>query len=307
MGTTLELMANANIVNSRVLNGRTCVRAYGRYGVDETTVNAARERIFVNIENCVIQNAREFLLKVGTNRFKAGSLDDPSPSLYDDSGKEYDKYNSSLADSYINDDYFMRELVLTDVTVKNSTLRTSGLFAIGLESHFAGEMLAGQELLGYKFSGWHDLAATSYPAVLRLKGEVKIEDWKDIANIDSSTLIETNFNSQESNASFLTLNINEMLKHVRATGGEQYAKLLAQKDGKDYAHGGIAFYGGGKNYSVLDLSEYNWKQMTQYNINLSILSSSKNMDLQMQGNLLPLAAGKQDFRFVMLSSDYFEN
>ncbi len=307
MGTTLELMANANIVNSRVLNGRTCVRAYGRYGVDETTVNAARERIFVDIENCVIQNAREFLLKVGTNRFKAGSLDDPSPSLYDDSGKEYDKYNSSLADSYINDDYFMRELVLTDVTVKNSTLRTSGLFAIGLESHFAGEMLAGQELLGYKFSGWHDLAATSYPAVLRLKGEVKIEDWKDIANIDSSTLIETNFNSQESNASFLTLNINEMLKHVRATGGEQYAKLLAQKDGKDYAHGGIAFYGGGKNYSVLDLSEYNWKQMTQYNINLSILSSSKNMDLQMQGNLLPLAAGKQDFRFVMLSSDYFEN
>lgn len=295
-GTTLEIMSDARLTNSRVMNGRTVVRIFGRADVSSDYVNPSDEKISVTIDGCILQNAREFILKIGTNRYmKDSSAADPS--LTDSNGQPYSQYNSSACDSYAGDDYFMQNYVLTDVVLKDSTLRTSGLFTIGMESHFAGTMLNGGSQ--FKLEGWHDLAATSYPAYLHLVGDVKLLDWKPLSSVDSSTLIETP-SSNGTNLAFLSLNISEMLQAVQTYGG--YSNIIDVIDGEKYVHGGIAFYGGGKNYSMLDTSQYTFANMNEYNVNISILSQCDDSILKQQGQLLPLAAGTHDFRFIMFDA-----
>lgn len=306
-GTTLELMNDATIKNCRIKNGRTVVRAHGKYGIDlNGAVNVEQEKIYVTIDGCRLQNAREFILKTGTNRIKRGKLvgDNPettSPSFYDGNGNEYTAYNSSACDDYINDEYFVNNHVLTDVTLKDSTLSTSGLFAIGMESHFSGVMLDGGS--SFNLNGWTGLAGTSYPAVLHMVGDVVLDNWKDLSSVDSSTLIETNINSSQQNLAFLSLDVGEMISAVKALSG--YEHILYNYNDTTYVHGGIAFYGGGKNYSVLDTRHCTSEQMQQYNINIGVLKNAETSDpqktekLKRQGELLPLAAGTQDFRFVM--------
>ncbi len=313
MGTTLEIMSDAKLTNSRVMNGRTVVRVFGRDGINRKSgVNVSAEKINVEIDNCILQNAREFILKIGTNRsLLAPSETNLEPMFANASGVPYENSNSPLCDEYINDDYFVNNYVLTDVILKDSTLRTSGLFTIGMESHFAGPLLydsASDGTFGKLLPGWKDLAGTSYPAILHLVGDVKLADWKNLENIDSSTLIETF--KQDGGfaqiAKWLALDINKMLQLVQSKGGEQYKNIIDVIDGKNYVHGGIAFYGGGRNYSILDASQYTFERMNQYNVNISILAKSTDDTLNKQGTVLPLAAGTQDFRFVMFdaSSDY---
>ena len=70
-------------------------------------------------------------------------------------------------------------------------------------------------------------------------------------------------------------------------------------------HGGIAFYGGGKNFSQIDISKLDSALqvgLKQYNINIADLQKSSNTTLQQQGQMLPLAAGTQDFRFFLYSN-----
>jgi len=298
MGTTLEIMSDAKVSNSRIMNGRTAVRIFGRDGIDKNSaVNAALEQINAEISGCVIQNAREFLLKIGTNRAVKGTPENPSPALTDRNGNPYPDCNNSEVNSYLNDEYFTSNLLLTTVTLKDSVLKTSGLFSIGMETHFSGIMLAGGENSPIKLDSWHDLAATSYPALLRLEGDVVLADWKEIDYVDSSTLIESN--SSDASLSFLTLNVKQMLETVQQFGGESYKDIISKKNGKSFVHGGIAFYGGGRNYSIVDTSEYTFEQMNEYAVNLSILQNASDSNLQQQGTYLPYAAGLFDFRFVM--------
>lgn len=302
IGTTLEIMSDATLTNSRVSNGRTVVRAFGRDNVAyDSAVNVAKEKINVQIDGCVLSNAREFILKVGTNRYVGGTESNPSPYLKDKNGNDYTACNSSACDDYINDQYFVNTYVLADVTLKDSTLKSSGLFTIGIESHFAGGMLMGANDTFKALEGWNNLAATSYPAILRLVGRVELADWKQLSLVDSSTLIETQTNNH-SNLAFLTLNIAEMLRAVKANGGDTYKNIIATKDGTEYVHGGIAFYGGGKNYSVLDMSRYTFEKMSTYNVNINSLEKANDDILSSQGKYLPLAAGNGDFRFVMFDA-----
>ena len=73
-------------------------------------------------------------------------------------------------------------------------------------------------------------------------------------------------------------------------------------------HGGICFYGGGKNYSEVIVNN---QDLLQFNVNLSILakgltdSESNEDDVYafQQGTFLPYAAGSEDFRFMMYTSN----
>lgn len=306
VGTTLEIMSDATLTDSYVRNGRTVVRAFGRYGVNpDDSVNVEQEKINVKIEGCLLQNAREFILKIGTNRAVRAtdysSFDKTfAPRLTNASGEAYTAANSPLCDEYLSDDYFVNTYVLTDVVLKDSVLKNSGLFTIGMESHFAGGMLVGETFK--QFDGWKNLAATSYPAVLHMVGNVVLDDWKPLSNVDSSTLIETN-NNLAAETSFLNLNIRAMLESLKKSD-EKYKNIIAERsDGQKYVHGGIAFYGGGYNYSMVDFSEYTFEQMKQYTINLSVLNRPDNdQSLQQQGQMLPYAAGGEDFRFIMFDA-----
>lgn len=303
-GTVLEICSDADVLNCRISNGRTVVRIFGR-GTDgnpvvksASEVNAAEEKISVTLESCIMNNAREFILKIGSNRAIAAlgnSSETFAPSKLYNNGAPYAVYNDANA----LDEYFVSNYVLTDVTATNCVFSTSGLFSVGMEAHFAGEMLSGY---GLSVSNWHDLAATSFPSALHLNGKIGFLDWKKLDNVDSSTLIETTGNLSEVSR-FLKLDIVSMLQKVSSS--PDYTGIISDEDGETYVHGGIAMYGGGLNYSFVDFGSMTSEIPSSYRINLSVLAAGEadNTALYMQGTMLPKAAGTSDFRFYMYNNN----
>lgn len=301
VGTTLEIAKSAKLLNSRVSNGRTVVRIFaggpqmGSPVVEvEAAFNVQEEKINVHIESCVLSNAREFILKIGSNR-ALKQVTAKQRFLLDANGDKYLPYDdSNKTDKYFNDNY-----LINDVTLKNSVLETSGLFSVGMETHFSGEFL-----LGGTITTWKDCAATSYASALRIVGDVKMLDWKNLSNVDSSTLIEVTGDANP----WLSMNVAEMMKEVAKVKSE-CRDIILNVGGTEYVHGGIAFYGGGYNYSYLDLTEANdeTKQFGVYDVNISVLENSKDENIRNQGKMLPMAAGAGDFRFYLYNNKSSRN
>lgn len=304
VGTTLEIAKSAKLLNSRVSNGRTVVRIFAGGSTmgspvveDKSAFNVQDEKINVHIESCVLSNAREFILKIGSNRALKQTNEVQRELLNENKEpkepyKPYDERNKT--DKYFNDNY-----LINDVTLKNSVLETSGLFSVGMETHFSGEFL-----LGDTITTWKDCAATSYASALRIVGDVKMLDWKNLSNVDSNTLIEVTGDAND----WLSMNVAEMMKEVAKVKTE-CRDIILNVGGTEYVHGGIAFYGGGYNYSYLDLTRANdeTKQFGVYDVNISVLENSKDENIQMQGKMLPMAAGAGDFRFYLYNNKSSRN
>lgn len=329
IGTTLEINADCELVNCRIRNGRNVVRVYGGNGsgsrymvtaIPAADLNAS-ERIVVRIEGCVISQGREFLVKVGANKaLQANRINGQEPALKGENGVDYKEEtkvvngktyytNNYEVGSFDTNSFFYRRYVMTDLTLKNSVLETSGLFTVGVESNFAGALLyeGAADLTGNDSNyakitpAWRKSGGTSFASILRLAGDVRTYDWKKVANVDSSTLIEPVGDGVLSEV--MKFNVAEMLKEVDGKSG--YAKLLEVVDGQPQVHGGIAFYGGGRNYSQIDLSQLNddLDNFAELSINIGQFESSGNAVVQRQAQLLPLAAGNHDFNFWMYSAD----
>lgn len=302
VGTTLEIAKSAKLLNSRVSNGRTVVRIFAGGSTmgnpvvkDESAFNVQDEKINVHIESCVLSNAREFILKIGSNRALKQTNEVQRKLRKEKDNEYYSPYDeSNKTDKYFNDNY-----LINDVTLKNSVLETSGLFSVGMETHFSGEFL-----LGDTITTWKDCAATSYASALRIVGDVKMLDWKNLSNVDSSTLIEVTGDAND----WLSMNVAEMMKEV-AKVKEECRDIILNVGGTEYVHGGIAFYGGGYNYSYLDLTRANdeTKQFGVYDVNISVLENSKDENIQKQGKMLPMAAGAGDFRFYLYNNKSSRN
>ena len=301
VGTTLEIAKSAKLLNSRVSNGRTVVRIFAggpKMGSpvveDKSAFNVQEEKINVHIESCVLSNAREFILKIGSNR-ALKQTNEVQRKLLDINGDPYSPYDeSNKTDKYFNDNY-----LINDVTLKNSVLETSGLFSVGMETHFSGEFL-----LGGTITTWEGCAATSYASALRIVGDVKMLDWKNLSNVDSSTLIEVTGDANP----WLSMNVAEMMKEVAKVKSE-CRDIILNVGGTEYVHGGIAFYGGGYNYSYLDLTRANdeTKQFGVYDVNISVLENSKDENIRNQGKMLPQAAGAGAFRFYLYNNKSSRN
>lgn len=302
VGTTLEIAKSAKLLNSRVSNGRTVVRIFaggstmGSPVVEvEAAFNVQDEKINVHIESCVLSNAREFILKIGSNRALKQTNEVQRKLRKEKDNEYYSPYDdSNKTDKYFNDNY-----LINDVTLKNSVLETSGLFSVGMETHFSGEFL-----LGDTITTWKDCAATSYASALRIVGDVKMLDWKNLSNVDSSTLIEVTGDAND----WLSMNVAEMMKEGAKVKSE-CRDIILNVGGTEYVHGGIAFYGGGYNYSYLDLTGANdeTKQFGVYDVNISVLENSKDENIQKQGKMLPMAAGAGDFRFYLYNNKSSRN
>ena len=302
VGTTLEIAKSTKLLNSRVSNGRTVVRIFAGGSTmgspvveDKSAFNVQDEKINVHIESCVLSNAREFILKIGSNRALKQTNEVQRKLRKEKDNEYYSPYDeSNKTDKYFNDNY-----LINDVTLKNSVLETSGLFSVGMETHFSGEFL-----LGDTITTWKDCAATSYASALRIVGDVKMLDWKNLSNVDSSTLIEVTGDANP----WLSMNVAEMMKEV-AKVKEECRDIILNVGGTEYVHGGIAFYGGGYNYSYLDLTRANdeTKQFGVYDVNISVLENSKDENIRNQGKMLPMAAGAGDFRFYLYNNKSSRN
>ncbi len=333
LGTTLEINADCEVINCRIRNGRNVVRVYGgnsdgnNYFV--TSIPAkdlnADEQIKVTIDGCLITQGREFLVKVGSNKaLQASNANGQEPVLRDERGMPYPEQDKTFngAKYYTNnynvgdfgtDSFFYKRYVMTDLTVRNTVLETSGLFCVGVESNFSGDLLyegvaskTGTVATYAKITtSWRKSGATSFASILRLEGDVRTYDWKDVSQVDSSTLIEPVGNGGLSDV--MKFDVASMLKEV--DGNPDYANLLHKtSDGKTFVHGGIAFYGGGRNYSqiVVDLNE-DLNNLKHLSINIGQFINIDSPVVRRQAELLPYAAGTHDFNFWMYTSDCSNN
>lgn len=303
VGTTLEIAKSAKLLNSRVSNGRTVVRIFAGGSTmgspvveDKSAFNVQDEKINVHIESCVLSNAREFILKIGSNRALKQTNEVQRKLRKEKDNEYYSPYDEkNKTDKYFNDNY-----LINDVTLKNSVLETSGLFSVGMETHFSGEFL-----LGGTITTWEGCAATSYASALRIVGDVKMLDWKNLSNVDSSTLIEVTGDANP----WLSMNVAKMMKEVARQQPKECGDIILNVGGTEYVHGGIAFYGGGYNYSYLDLTEANdeTKQFGVYDVNIDVLADSEDEKIKQQGEMLPMAAGAGDFRFYLYNNKSSRN
>lgn len=279
-GTTVEVLGdNVNIKYSRLTNGRTVLRAFG-------DINDANKVINVNIQNSVLGGAREFIARLGSNCFVEGTLANPSPSLPNDTINTYPMQKNYANMSAQEKLTYEQNFIKTFVTIKNTVFENAGIFAIGLDTHFSGPALEdGSAFLGGLISDWKDLAKTSYGVKLAFEGDVRLYNWKNLAEVDSSSLIEvlgtTAFND-------ITLDIPEMINALYQNP-EFKNVIYTSDDQTKYLHAGLAFFGGGKNYSVFEDNLYQTYDLNGYAINLADVGKG----------MLQAAAGEQDFYFML--------
>lgn len=302
-GTVLDVNADCKILNCRIRNGKNNIRVFGgnRNGNEFFVQNAGgapvsdSDRIIVEIDGCIISQAREFLLKTGANRAVKSYGEINEPDLLDALGKAYSPFDDLTRDNYFYDRY-----VLTDITVRNCVFEKSGLFSIGMESNFSGGVLNEDKLNEYGFdftNGW-GIGGTLYGSILRLEGDVRFYDWKILDNIDSSTLVEI---QPDSIFAQFALNVSKMFECVVAADDKYSALFTEGEDGEKYVNSAIVKYGGGKNFAQLDVSglDVEYADYGTYSINVSVLKTSSDEELQKQGEYFPIAAGTQDFLFYI--------
>ena len=299
-GTTVEVLGdNVTIEYSRLMNGRTVLRVFG------DAVDATKE-INVEISNTMLKASREFIARLGSNRFEYDE-NNASPLLPGDTGSDYNAkkiYNTLTAEQKAAYD---EQYINTYVSFENCVFEDAGIFAIGLDSHFAGVALQqGSNFLqgqGSLLESWYDLAKTSYGVKLTFKDDVRLYNWKNLNDIDSSTLIENNLTKNDTEISmFLNLNINVKALVDSASTLPAYSNIVDTVDGVKYAHAGIAFFGGGKNYSVfenlLDKNAFD-AQYSTYEVSLSDLTDENG---ESQG-YLSIAAGEEPFYFFIFNAN----
>lgn len=308
VGTVLEIVGDdVSLMYSRVNNGRTVVRVYGsahESDASKVTSNMDAYRVEIFISNCILSYAREYILKVGSNQILRNApvvggelaLPTDAPEKYEHAAPSFvDENNNPYSYDDQKDDYFVDNYLMTDVVLKDSVFYGAGLFCICFDTQFAGLALHGYDYGSYKFSdiGWKNVGGTSYPARIRLQGDVRFYDWKEISKIDSSTIVEGD--STILSTVGLDLNISNLLNKFNNQHPDN--KVVYTYEGNDYINGAVVFYGGGKNYSWLDTSEVNsdFNTLDSFEVPLSYFGS--------RVSLIYYAAGKEDFRFMTYNNE----
>ena len=332
-GTVVEILGdNTSIEYSRLSYGRTVLRAFG-------DVSDPMKEINVNIKDTFLSEAREFIMRVGSNRFETGTFDAPAPKLTgkisgssagNNTHNTKQSYNSmSAAEREAYDDDFIN----TFITLENSVLRNAGLFAIGIDSHFSSQALANGNKFVYKndklqnalalfktdvenkksrIDSWLNLSKTSYGAKVKFIGRVDLCTWKPLSDVNSDTLIEIPEGLKENTDSDLSklvnkldFNVKVMLTNLVESSDPETRKTFANllygtgKTEQKQVHGGIAFFGGGKNYGVFDFTAAsNMNTIKGYEIPFDALKGSDGSSQ----SFLEHAAGSEPFFFYMFDS-----
>lgn len=296
-GTTVEILGDGvTIEYSRLMNGRTVLRVFGDAFDSNKEIN-------LTVKNTIIKASREFNARIGSNRF-VYSESVASPYLPGDDGDDYkakQSYNSMTdAEKAAYDDKYVN----TFVTFENVVFEDAGIFAIGIDTHFAGEALKdGSSYFSGALVGWKNLAKTSYGAKVTLKDDVRLYSWKRVDDVDSSTLIENTLSSNGSGDTHLFANLKFDVKEIirnAVKSNPGYANIIYNYGGEEYVHAGIVFFGGGKNYGVVEnliTSDFD-HNLKEYNVTLR--------ELEGQG-YLETASGKEAFYFLVYNKDNYFN
>ncbi len=307
-GTVVEVLGDgATLEYCRINNGRTVLRAFG-------DINNSENVIHVSVKNCILSSAREFIVRIGSNAFVSSPEMDVSsfeaPYLKGNRDISFPAQQNYLDKTLAEKESYDGDYIKTFLNIENSVLEDSGIFSIAIDSHFSGPMLQNGPSVLPAFSEplkyWKGMASTSYGAKLTFSGDVRIYDWKEIDNVDSSTLIEMGQGLLES----LKLDVKEMINALGDTS------IICAEGEKQYVHGGIVFFGGGRNYGVFENKGESFKGIYENidfeNYKISLAEVGKDILEEAAGDLpfyftLYDAETKKEFGFGPLQQEYILN
>ncbi len=334
-GTVVEVFGDVNIEYSRVRNGRNVIRAFG----DDTPFGdvGPDRNINLSVTNSVLSNGRDFIMRVGSNKFidgREGDKDALSPYIRDDDPT--DRVDYSMRHHYSDDKYtdgerskYDEQFIRTFVTLKNSVLEEPGIFGIGVDSHFAGtalqngenfkEYAANSEALNY----WKNMAKTSYGVKLTLSGDVRMYCWKDLNTVDSTSLIETmnGFNLGLLSAESLAFDIPTLVRSAVNSNSNLVNVVYNPEVNKEVSNGKGTWMQiwnrDANNDGIREMQEYdkvhagiaffgggkNYGVLHYDNFDFYEFSKPYEISLADAGRYeLTLAAGNEEFYFVLYDS-----
>ena len=328
-GTVVEVLGdNVTIEYSRVKNGRNVIRAFGDAEDAQKVINFTVKNSVLGSGRDFIMRIGSNAFINGTKENPSPYLPDLDPNDGIDFSTRLSYYRLTDEEKAKYDAQFIK----TNVTLHNSVLENPGIFGIGVDSHFAGYALAdGRQFSSVvgdskALDAWYNLAKTSYGAKLTLTGDVRMYCWKELNSIDSSSLIEISGqlsgglenlqdklefviydlvrkivdNDRSFSKAIYNAKVNEEIaknpnkswydiwKSNPAVSSNQTDKI----QNYDTVHAGIVFFGGGKNYGVLETSGYTNFAFNSYEISLVTANKAE----------LQLAAGKESFYFYIYDS-----
>lgn len=157
-------------------------------------------------------------------------------------------------------------------TIKDVTFEISGIYSIACASLFDGPFLYNgspsnvsallSQFLGNSVTIPNNIGGTSEPVNIKVTGNTKFNDWKDIDTIDVSCLVNeniANFLAQAYGATLdesMTFGIEAFfpMKDILETEARKKG-ILSKVGDKEYVNTPVAYYGGGYNNSYVDLSD----------------------------------------------------
>lgn len=300
VGTVVEVHGeDVELRNMRMSNGRQVLRSFSnqRLTLNNCLFSNARNFLFVTGSNeySAISENKIVRLKTATSTISTTLKDYLAPTgegnkllvdyLNGTAGTEQGIYKSKKD---LKEALLALQDALTDESIKNvykgSTeindcyFYRSGVSAIGLESLFNGPFLMNPNspdniapffgllnstLTGVEFTP-EKISGTSYPVTVNISGNTKFYDYKTWDELDVSGLISES--------------ISKLIKEYLGKDGYSIDNIFPIKqllkgypfkhtteEGVEKVNIPIAFYGGGKNYSVVTTNSYEDEPMKKLN------------------------------------------
>ena len=327
-GTVIDVKGdNVTIKNSIIKNGRTGVRVFSSDN-------------FL-LDNCLLMQTREFLFKIGNNEYT--QVDENKNITINYNNQNYnltsgeflngnqgfnaDSYYTSLFDSNNISQQTLSQTQSaldnvsdekTNATIKDTYFYQSGLFSIAFDTYFNGIYLYNglpsfvKELLDLLLKDPvlpNNISGTQKGVNLSLEGDVRFYDYKDIASLDASCLIEERLGQllgEFGDGEKITIDNYFPIKNLLLKLAKNQ-NLVYNKDNKNYLCTAVSFYGGGYNNSSLDISKLNDESLSE-EITADIayaclsgqdLTPSKNQFAEALAKCVPMAMGMNAFRFYL--------
>lgn len=339
-GTVVEVNGkNATIANSVLSYGRTIVRAfssdglliknslleYGRQfllhlGSNRYWKSEKSQDVSVPYKNDLITASfRDFFDKLDQGAYDADGI----LSTFVQNGLSASGTAGALTTlramqsyldnwNYISADGKTASSYEDQVTLDGVKFYQSGIFSVALESMFNGPYLykglpsfISQKLSSYLPNGVtipEEIAGTSAPVKLTLKGDTAFYDWKTFASVDPSSLVHNGLGGAGLS---ITLNDFFPMKEILydLASAKKYVYFSA---GNDYLNSAIAYYGGGLNLSSVVDERSGTKNVLGNELSADFLEdslSNKHIDASstlavVLSRCVNLAMGFHPFRFL---------
>ncbi|MBQ8879740.1 MAG: hypothetical protein IJY69_02730 [Clostridia bacterium] len=292
VGTVLEVYGNnVTVKNSRLSNGKNVLRAFSSmdFRLENSLLQNARNFLFVTGSNeyeevdlsakvtfpnlnggTVTKTVGEFLAAGAegdtvVNTFIQNYTDTPESkaamraallAIQDALDAASNVSGQYKGTSEIVDTYFYRSGItaICMESLFNSSFLETGSSPSLINKLFAILQSEGKSLIPYTATG---VTGVAYPVYLKVSGDTRFYDYKEVGKIDLSGLIEENLSSIANSLGLYegTITIDQIfpLQTIIAQRGNAVGAIKTS-DGKRYYNITVAYYGGGENYSKVDMN-----------------------------------------------------